>query len=111
MSWNGEIVIDLDSHVVERADRFYQDYIDPAYREAYRQPCDGVAQQAKAGPPVLALRQPHVRHRADRDGPPARHPATPCGLTAGRRCAGGRKAFPPGRADALPPIRPRRAGT
>ena len=22
MSWNGEIVIDLDSHIVERADRF-----------------------------------------------------------------------------------------
>jgi len=34
MSWNGEIVIDLDSHIVERADRFYQDYIDPSYREA-----------------------------------------------------------------------------
>ena len=25
MSDNGEIVIDLDSHIVERADRFYQD--------------------------------------------------------------------------------------
>ena len=49
MSWNGEIVIDLDSHIVERADRFYQDYIDPAYREAYQQLCDGVAQQTKAG--------------------------------------------------------------
>jgi hypothetical protein len=23
MSWNGETVIDLDSHVVERADRLY----------------------------------------------------------------------------------------
>ena len=30
MSWNDEIVIDLDSHIVERADRFYDDYIDPA---------------------------------------------------------------------------------
>ena len=49
MSWNGEIVIDLDSHIVERADRFYQDYIDPSYREAYQRLCDGVAQQAKAG--------------------------------------------------------------
>ena len=26
MSWNGEIVIDLDSHIVERADRFYQNW-------------------------------------------------------------------------------------
>ena len=25
MSLNGEIVIDLDSHIVERVDRFYQD--------------------------------------------------------------------------------------
>ena len=49
MSWKGEIVIDLDSHIVERADRFYDDYLDPAYRAAYRQLCDGVAQQAKAG--------------------------------------------------------------
>src|SRR5262245_1407978 len=47
MSWNGEIVIDLDSHVVERADRFYQDYIDPAYRPPYQQLCDAVARQAQ----------------------------------------------------------------
>lgn len=32
MSWNGQIVIDMDAHVVERADRFYQDYIDPDSR-------------------------------------------------------------------------------
>ena len=31
MSWNGHPVIDLDSHIVERADRFYGDYMDPAY--------------------------------------------------------------------------------
>ena len=34
MSWNGHPVIDLDSHIVERADRFYGDYMDPAYRDA-----------------------------------------------------------------------------
>jgi hypothetical protein len=28
MSWNGELVIDLDSHVVERVDRFYGDYVE-----------------------------------------------------------------------------------
>jgi len=42
MSWNGEIVIDLDSHIVERADHFYQNYIDPAYRDAYQHLCDSV---------------------------------------------------------------------
>ena len=43
---------DLDSHIVERADRFYQDYqdyIDPGSRDACAQLCDAVAQQAKAG--------------------------------------------------------------
>ena len=49
MSWNGETVIDLDSHIVERVDRFYDDYIDPAYRDHYRHLCDAVAHQAKAG--------------------------------------------------------------
>ncbi len=50
MSWNGEIAIDLDSHIVERADRFCGEYIDPVYREAYQRLCDAIAQQAKAGP-------------------------------------------------------------
>ena len=44
MSWNGTPVIDLDSHIVERADRFYGDYLDPAYQEPYRQLCDAVKQ-------------------------------------------------------------------
>jgi hypothetical protein len=42
MSYNGEIAIDLDSHIVERADRFYQDYIDPAYRPPYQALSDAV---------------------------------------------------------------------
>ena len=37
MSWNGQPVIDLDSHIVERVDRFYRDYLDPAYHDAYQQ--------------------------------------------------------------------------
>ena len=28
MSWNGAPVIDLDSHIVERADRFYRAHLD-----------------------------------------------------------------------------------
>jgi HEPN domain-containing protein len=49
MSWNGYKVIDMDAHIVERADRLYQDYIDPAYRDAYAQLCDAVTKQAEAG--------------------------------------------------------------
>src|SRR5262245_37677985 len=49
MSWNGHPVIDLDAHIVERADRFYGDYIDPAYREAYQRLCDAVARQTQGG--------------------------------------------------------------
>ena len=56
MSWNGEIVIDLDPHIVERLDRFYQDYIAPSYRDAYVQLCDAVAQQSKAGHRYSATR-------------------------------------------------------
>jgi hypothetical protein len=43
MSWNGHPVIDLDAHIVERADRFYRDYLDPAYLEPCQQLCDAVA--------------------------------------------------------------------
>ena len=46
MSWNGHPVIDLDARIVERADRFYRDYLDPAYHDAYQQLCDAVARQA-----------------------------------------------------------------
>ena len=35
MSWNGCKVIDMDAHIVERPERMYQEYIDPAYREPY----------------------------------------------------------------------------
>ena len=48
MSWNGHPVIDLDAHIVERADRFYRDYLDPAYQEPYQQLCDAVRRQAEA---------------------------------------------------------------
>ena len=39
----------MATHIIERADRFYDDYIDPAYRDDYRRLCDAVTQQAKAG--------------------------------------------------------------
>jgi predicted TIM-barrel fold metal-dependent hydrolase len=105
MSWNGQTVIDMDSHIVERADRFYQDYIDPEYRSAYDQLCDAVTKQAKVGDayslfgsrtsiiePIEAGRPLGVRDTF--------------GLSRRSAMEGGRRAFPPGRPDALPPIRP-----
>ncbi|PYN14848.1 MAG: hypothetical protein DME05_13855 [Candidatus Rokuibacteriota bacterium] len=55
MSWNDEIVIDLDSHIVERADRFYQDYIDPRYREAYQPGLSVTARRKLLGQNALRL--------------------------------------------------------
>ena len=43
MSWNGHIVVDMDAHIRERADRFFLDYIDPAYRAPYQLLCEAVA--------------------------------------------------------------------
>ena len=96
MSWNGHPVIDLDAHIVERADRFYGNYIDPAYRDAYQRLCDAVARQTQGGgayslfgsrtsiiEPVEAGRPLGVRDTF--------------GLTQRSGMEGGRKAFPPGR--------------
>jgi hypothetical protein len=49
MSWNGYKVIDLDAHIQERADQYYHDYLDPAYREQYQTLCDAIAKQEAAG--------------------------------------------------------------
>ena len=49
MSWNGHTVVDMDAHIRERADRFYLDYLDPAYREPYQRLCEAVARQEKKG--------------------------------------------------------------
>ena len=51
MSWNGTPVIDLDSHIVERVDRFYGDYLDPAYQDAYRH----LRSQAHVGKVVVTV--------------------------------------------------------
>lgn len=49
MSWNGHRVIDSDSHVYERADRTYQAYVDPEYREPYERLCRAIERQIAAG--------------------------------------------------------------
>jgi hypothetical protein len=39
MSYNGHLVIDMDSHIRQYwdLDRTYKEYMDPKYRETYRQ--------------------------------------------------------------------------
>ena len=64
MSWNGYPVIDLDSHIVERADRFDGNYLDRAYRE----PSSSRPTRER----VLALRQPRLDRGVDRGGTAAR---------------------------------------
>src|SRR5262245_7697996 len=98
MSWNGETVIDLDSHIVERVDRFYGDYIDPAYREHYRRLCDAVAQQAKAGGRYSLFGSRNSVIETIETGRPLGVHDT-FGMTRRSDMEGGRKAFPPGRAD------------
>jgi len=104
MSWNGELVIDLDSHIVERADRLYGDYIEPAFREGYRQLTEGIAQQEKAGRRYSLFGSRDSVIEPIETGRPLGVRDT-FGLSQRSSMSGGRKAFPPGRADALPPIR------
>jgi hypothetical protein len=105
MSWNGTPVIDLDAHIVERPDRFYRDYLDPAYQEAYQQLCDAVARQAEAGN-VYSLfgSRTSIVEPIETGRPLGRRDTF--GLTRRSAMEGGRKAFPPDRVEALPPIRP-----
>ena len=88
MSWNGHPVIDLDSHIVERADRFYRRlprsrlprHLSAALRR--RGPA------GRSGQRLLALRQPHVDHRAHRGRPapgPPRHLRAHPAVEHGRR--------------------------
>src|SRR5438132_1087588 len=121
MSWNGHPVIDLDSHIVERPDRFYRDYLDPAYRDAYQQLCDAVTRQAEAGNAyslfgsrtsiVEPIETGRPLGRRDTFGLTRRPPSmfdrrVSPKVSRRSNMEGGRRAFPPGRVDALPPIRP-----
>ena len=105
MAFRGDVVIDLDSHIVERADRLYDGYIDPAFRDTYRQLCDGVAAQAKAGHGYSLFGSRTSVVEPLETGRPLGVRDT-FGLTRRSGMEGGRRAFPPGRPDALPPIRP-----
>ncbi len=103
MSWNGQAVIDMDSHIVERADRFYQDYIDPDYRSAYEQLCDAVAKQEKAGHRYSLFGSRTSIIEPIETGRPLGVRDTLVSRDDRRWKAAGERS--PGRTDALPPIR------
>ena len=105
MSWNGSPVIDLDSHIVERADRFYGDYLDPAYREAYGQLCEAIKRQNDSGNAYSLFGSRHSIIEPVEAGRPLGRRDT-FGLTRRSSMEGSRLAFPPGRTDPLPAIRP-----
>jgi predicted TIM-barrel fold metal-dependent hydrolase len=105
MSWNGQQVIDLDSHIRERADRFYHDFIDPGYRAQYQQMCEAMARQEKeTGSNALFGRRSAVIEPLETGRPLGVRDTF--GLSKRSAMENGRLAFPPGRAEPLPPIRP-----
>ena len=105
MSWNGHTVIDLDAHIRERIDRFYGDYLDPAYREPYQRLCEAIAAQARAGEPYALVGRRTAIIEPIETGRPLGVRDT-FGLSRRSAMERGRLAFPPGRTEALPPIRP-----
>jgi len=105
MSWNGHTVIDMDAHIRERADRFYLDYIDPAYRAPYQRLCEAVARQEKKGD-RYALFGSRTAIIEQLETGRALGVRDTFGLTGRSEMEHGRIAFPPGRRDPLPPIRP-----
>jgi predicted TIM-barrel fold metal-dependent hydrolase len=105
MSWNGHKVIDLDAHIQERADQYYHDYIDPTYRQQYQTLCDAIAKQEAAGLGYSLFGRPTSVIEGLETGRPLGVHDT-FGMTQRAMMTESRKAFPPGRLDALPPIRP-----
>ena len=104
MSWNGHIVVDMDAHIRERADRFYLDYLDPAYRAPYQLLCEAVAQQEKKGERYALFGSRTAIVEQLETGRPLGVRDT-FGLSGRSEMEHGRIAFPPGRHDPLPPIR------
>ena len=62
MSYNGHLVVDMDSHVreYEDVDRTYRDYIDPEYREAFERLSTAVASRRAAGQPTALFMHPQA---------------------------------------------------
>src|SRR3984893_11721725 len=94
----------MDAHIRERADRFYLDYIDPAYRAPYQRLCEAVARQEKKGD-RYALFGSRTAIVEQLETGRALGVRDAFGLTGRSEMEHGRIAFPPGRRDPLPPIR------
>ena len=60
MSYHGQPVIDMDTHIREyvELDRTYKEYMDPEYREAYGRLSDAVARRREAGLPTALFMNP-----------------------------------------------------
>lgn len=60
MSYNGQTVIDMDTHIREYVDldRTFRDYIDPEYREPYEGLSQAVARRREAGLPTSLFMNP-----------------------------------------------------
>jgi hypothetical protein len=84
---------------------FTKDYIDPEYRGAYQQLCEAVArQQAKGDRYSLFGSRNSVIEQIETGRPLGVRDTY--GLSRRSEMEHGRIAFPPGRKDPLPPIRP-----
>src|SRR5213080_4001199 len=95
----------MDAHIRERADRFYKDYIDPEYRGAYQQLCEAVAKQEAKGDRYSLFGSRNSVIEQIETGRPLGVRDT-YGRSRRSEMEHGRIAFPPGRKDPLPPIRP-----
>lgn len=62
MSFNGKIVVDMDTHIREYADvdRTYRPHIDPAYRESFEVLSLAVAKRREAGRPTALFMNPEA---------------------------------------------------
>jgi predicted TIM-barrel fold metal-dependent hydrolase len=94
----------MDAHIRERADRFYRLH-DPEYRVPYQRLCEAVALQEKKGDRYALFGSRTAVVEQLETGRPLGVRDT-FGLTGRSEMEHGRVAFPPGRRDALPPIRP-----
>src|SRR5438874_6205109 len=95
----------MDAHIRERADRFYKDYVDPEYRGAYQQLCEAIAKQEAKGDRYSLFGSRNSVIEQIETGRPLGVRDT-YGLSRRSEMEHGRIAFPPGRKDPLPPIRP-----
>jgi hypothetical protein len=102
MAYNGCTVIDMDAHIRERADRFFKDYLTP--NTARRSTGCAAIQESKGERYALFGSRTAVIEQIEAGR--ALGVRDTFGLTARSEMAHGRIAFPPGRKEPLPPIRP-----